>query len=88
VARLLNRVGVIAFTLGIAPNYLVTLDVLRRVSNRVISLSLVMAVVGGERYLVSMLGTNANWVRNVQAAHGASPCDMGGASRYIWKRPQ
>ena len=29
-----------------------------------------MAVVGGERYLVSMLGQNANWVRNVRAAGG------------------
>ena len=29
-----------------------------------------MVVVGGERYLVSMLGQNANWVRNVRAAGG------------------
>jgi hypothetical protein len=29
-----------------------------------------MAVLGGERYLVSMLGQSANWVRNVRAAGG------------------
>jgi hypothetical protein len=29
-----------------------------------------MAVVEGERYLVSMLGVNAAWVRNVKAAGG------------------
>jgi hypothetical protein len=29
-----------------------------------------MVVVDGERYLVSMLGTEAAWVRNVKAANG------------------
>ena len=29
-----------------------------------------MAAVGGERYLVSMLGEESNWVRNVRAAGG------------------
>ena len=33
-------------------------------------LPLVVAEVGGERYLVSMLGDGVNWVRNVQAAGG------------------
>ena len=31
---------------------------------------LVVAVVGGQRYLVSMLGDNVQWVRNVRAAGG------------------
>jgi hypothetical protein len=31
---------------------------------------MVMAVVDGQRYLVSMLGENVNWVRNVRAAGG------------------
>jgi deazaflavin-dependent oxidoreductase (nitroreductase family) len=55
---------------GIAPNYLVTLDVRGRRSGRTTSLPLVMAVVDGERYLVSMLGEGASWVRNVRAANG------------------
>jgi len=35
-----------------------------------ISFPLVMVVVAGERYLVSMLGEEVNWVRNVKAAGG------------------
>jgi hypothetical protein len=56
--------------LGIAPNYLVTLEVPGRRSGRTVSLPLVMAVVEGERYLVSMLGPEADWVRNAKAAGG------------------
>jgi hypothetical protein len=33
-------------------------------------LPVVIAEVGGERYLVSMLGQDVNWVRNVRAAGG------------------
>jgi hypothetical protein len=35
-----------------------------------IAFPLVMVVVDGERYLVSMLGDNVNWVHNVRAANG------------------
>jgi hypothetical protein len=69
-ARILNRGWAIVHALGISPNYLVTLEVVGRQSGKMTSLPLVMAVVSGERYLVSMLGTDANWVRNVQAAKG------------------
>jgi hypothetical protein len=69
-ARLLNRGWAIAHARGIAPNYLVTLEVRGRRSGRVISFPLVMAVVDGERFLVSMLGAEAAWVRNVKAAAG------------------
>ena len=31
---------------------------------------MVVAVVDGQRYLVSMLGENVNWVKNVRAANG------------------
>jgi len=70
VARTLDRGTAALYELGVAPNYLVTLEVTGRRSRRTIALPLVMAVVGGERYLVSMLGQNANWVRNVRAAGG------------------
>src|ERR1035441_1327877 len=33
---------------------------------------LVVAQVGAERYLVSMLGENADWVRNARASAGAA----------------
>ena len=70
IARLLNSFSAEVYALGVAPNYLVTLDVLGRQSGRHIRLPLVMAVVAGERYLVSMLGAGAGWVQNVQAAKG------------------
>jgi len=69
-ARLLNRGWAIAHARGIAPDYLVTLEVVGRRSGRAISFPLVMALVDGERYLVSMLGREVAWVRNVEAAAG------------------
>jgi deazaflavin-dependent oxidoreductase (nitroreductase family) len=55
---------------GIDPDHWVTLEVVGRRSGRTISFPLVMAVLDGERYLVSMLGRDAAWVRNVRAAAG------------------
>lgn len=69
-ASALNRCSAAVHALGIAPNYLVTLEVRGRRSGRTTSLPLVMAVVDGERYLVSMLGADVDWVRNVKAADG------------------
>jgi len=47
-----------------------TLEVRGRRTGRTVSLPVVVADYGGARYLVSMLGENANWVRNVRAANG------------------
>lgn len=69
-SRVLDRGTAALYALGVAPNYLVTLEVRGRRSGRTIALPLVMVVVGGERYLVSMLGERANWVRNVRAVGG------------------
>ncbi len=69
-AKLLNGFWGWLHTLGIAPNYMVTLEVVGRKSGKPVSFPLAMAVVKGERYLVSMLGENANWVRNVKAVGG------------------
>ncbi len=69
-ARVLNRGWAIIHSLGIAPNYLVTLEVTGRRSGRPISFPLAMVVLDSERYLVSMLGANASWVRNLEAAGG------------------
>lgn len=69
-AKMLNHLGATVYALGIAPNYLVTMEVRGRQSGRTIRLPLVMVVSDGERYLVSMLGTAAGWVRNMQAAGG------------------
>jgi hypothetical protein len=69
-ARLLNRGWATLHARGIAPDYLVTLEVVGRRSGRTISFPLVMAAVEGERYLVSMLGDDVAWVHNVRAAAG------------------
>jgi len=69
-ARLVNRVAAAVFARGVAPNYLVTLDVTGRRSGRTISLPLVMAVLDRQRYLVSHLGSDVAWVRNVKATAG------------------
>ncbi len=69
-AKILNWGWGILHSLGIAPNYLVTLEVAGRRSGKTISFPLVMTVLNGERYLVSMLGEDVNWIRNVKAAEG------------------
>jgi len=70
VAMVLNRCSATLHAFGVAPNYLVTLEVRGRRSGNLIALPLVMAVVNGGRYLVSMLGADSNWVSNVRAAGG------------------
>ena len=69
-ARAFNWFWAALHSLGIAPNYMVTLQVVGRRSGRVISFPLAMVLLDGERYLVSMLGREAAWVRNVRAAGG------------------
>jgi len=55
---------------GVASNYLGTLEVTGRKSGRTVSLPLVITVVDGQRYLVSMLGDSVRWVQNVRASGG------------------
>ncbi|HLO17441.1 MAG TPA: nitroreductase/quinone reductase family protein [Anaerolineales bacterium] len=69
-AKIINNVWAIIHSLGISPNLLVTLEVVGRHSGKTISFPLAMTVINGERYLVSMLGEETNWVRNVRAAKG------------------
>jgi hypothetical protein len=80
-ARALNRGWAVLHALGIAPNHLVTLEVVGRRSGRAISFPLVMAVLEGERFLVSMLGADAAWVRNVKAAGGRAVLRPGRTER-------
>lgn len=54
----------------IMPERVATLEVAGRRSGRTIALPVVIADHDGGRYLVSMLGEQANWVRNVRAARG------------------
>ncbi|MGH3277697.1 MAG: nitroreductase family deazaflavin-dependent oxidoreductase [Trebonia sp.] len=55
---------------GFGPGRLVTVEVKGRRTGRTVSFPVVVADYRGERYLVSMLGQDTNWVRNVRAAGG------------------
>ncbi len=69
-AKIINRGWAILHSLGVLPDRFVTLEVVGRKSGRIISFPLAMTVMSGERYLVSMLGEETNWVRNIRAASG------------------
>lgn len=69
-ARLQNRASAWAFALGIAPHRVAALGIAGRRSGRVIWFPIVLTDYGDRRYVVSMLGPNVNWVRNLAAARG------------------
>lgn len=77
-ARRYARVWDVAFGLGLLPKRWVTLEVRGRRTGRVTRFPLGMADVGGQWYLVSMLG-ECNWVRNVRAAGGRATLRRRGA---------
>jgi deazaflavin-dependent oxidoreductase (nitroreductase family) len=70
IARILNRAWAAVGSSGVASNFLVTLEVTGRKSGRTISLPVAVTIVDGQRYLVSMLGNDAQWVQNVRATSG------------------
>ncbi|WP_433567274.1 nitroreductase/quinone reductase family protein [Nocardia sp. CA-151230] len=68
---MLNWISRLQYSAGLlSPHYAVTLEVAGRRSGRPVMLPIVVAEYEGNRYLVSMLGSDANWVRNVRAAEG------------------
>lgn len=69
-ARWVNRGFAALHASRFAPASWVTLEVVGRRSGRTIAFPVVITAVDGERYLVSMLGRDAAWVRNVSAATG------------------
>ncbi len=71
-AKIINKGWAVIHSSGISPDHLVTLEVVGRKSGKMISFPLAMTEMNGERYLVSMLGEQANWVRNVRAAGGTA----------------
>lgn len=69
-ARRFARVWAAVFGFGVAPRNWVTLEVTGRRTGRLTRFPLVMVDWQGDWYLVSMLGEDCNWVRNVRAARG------------------
>lgn len=72
VARPQNRLSSILFGAGLLPRRAASLEVTGRRSGRTISFPVVVADWEGGEYLVSMLGEQANWVKNVRAAAGTA----------------
>lgn len=72
VARFLNRIGAMTASLGLGGGLMNTLEVTGRKSGKAVTFPVVVARVEGERYLVSMLGNDAQWVQNVRASHGSA----------------
>lgn len=83
VARPQNRLSSILFGAGLLPRRAASLQVRGRRSGRVISFPVVIADWEGREYLVSMLGEQANWVKNVRAADGAAVLRRGRKDRVI-----
>jgi len=77
IAKFLNRATAAVASWGVTSHYMETLEVTGRKSGRTISLPVVIAIVDGERYLVSILGEDVNWVRNVRAAGGKAALRAG-----------
>jgi len=69
-AKMQNQVSALAFAAGVWPTRAGALEVRGRRSGKIVSFPVVIADYEGERYLVSMLGTEANWVRNLEADGG------------------
>ena len=69
-ARLQNQLSALLFAAGIWPARAGALEVRGRRSGKIVSFPVVIADYEGERYLVSMLGSRSNWVRNLEADGG------------------
>ena len=76
-AALLNRGTARVAAAGIGPKRITRLEVRGRRSGRRLSFPVVIADYDGQRYLVAMLGNQANWVRNVHAAGGKAMLQRG-----------
>jgi hypothetical protein len=69
-ARVQDRATALAFAAGIAGRRGAALQIRGRRTGRIITFPVAIADYEGERYLVSMLGEDVNWVRNLRAADG------------------
>ena len=68
--RWVNRFQGVLSGIGLPPSFQVVLEVPGRISGRTRSNPVAVVTLDGQRYLVSMLGPESDWVKNVEAAHG------------------
>jgi hypothetical protein len=77
ISRRMNSFSAWLGSRGIAPTLMVTLETRgRRTGNR-LRVPMVVAVLQGNRYLVSMLGENSDWLLNVKASKGEAVLSHG-----------
>src|SRR5271165_6770709 len=69
-ARFVNRAWARLAARGVGPRGLAQLEIAGRKTGKPVTFPVVVADYQGGRYLVSMLGEDTNWVRNVRAAGG------------------
>ncbi len=72
-----NRLNCWWSGLGLPPKIQAVLEVMGRTSGRTRSTPVAIATVEGKQYLVSILGSQSDWVRNVDAAHGEATIRRG-----------
>ncbi|MER7332728.1 MULTISPECIES: nitroreductase/quinone reductase family protein [unclassified Micromonospora] len=71
--RLMNRLDVLVYgARRLSPRHVAVLKVRGRRSGTVTSVPVAVTAYRGAEYLVSMLGPDANWVRNIRAAGGGA----------------
>ena len=77
-ASFLNAAQARLAVAGVGPRWLVMVEVTGRRTGKTISFPAVIADYQNGRYLVSMLGEDTSWVRNVRAAGGHAVLRHGG----------
>jgi F420H(2)-dependent quinone reductase len=70
--RWVNRLMAWWSGVGLPPKFQAVLEARGRNSGRIRSNPVVIATLEGKEYLVSMLGPESDWVKNVEAAHGSA----------------
>ena len=68
--RWVNRLMAWWSGVGLPPKFQAVLEVRGRNSGRIRSNPVVIVTLESKEYLVSMLGPQSDWVKNVEAAHG------------------
>jgi hypothetical protein len=86
VAKFLNRISAMVASLGITPRLMVSLEVVGRRTGNITTLPLVIVYRNHRRYLVSMLGSDVQWVKNVEAAQGKAVIRSGNREEVILKK--
>ena len=77
IARRMNALSAWAGSRGVAPTLMVTLETKGRRTGKTLRVPMVVAEVAGDRYLVSMLGENSDWLHNVRASNGEAVLSHG-----------